>query len=135
MRELNRYYREISTWLPCGGRFKREIMGRIRANVTAYVAENPDVNMEAIKNRFGLPKEIAASYVSDLDAGELLTALRVRRQIAAAVFAAVMFVVLSWGSCVLWAVDLEHKTVGGHTEATIIEGVWQEGADYGEIFE
>lgn len=135
MVKLKSYYREISAWLPCGGRLKRDIMGRIRANVDAYLEENPDANMEAIENRFGTPKEIAAAYVSDLDAGELLAALRVRRRIVAAVLAAVMFVVVSWGGCVLWAVHEANKTYGGHTEDAIIEGVWQEGVDYGEFFE
>lgn len=135
MGKLKSYYREISAWLPCGGRLKREIMCRIRSNVVAYLAENPDANMEEIEYRFGAPKEIAAAYVSDLDAGELLAALRVRRRIVAAVLAAVMFVVVSWGGCVLWAVHEANKTYGGHTEDAIIEGVWQEGVDYGEFFE
>lgn len=135
MGKLESYYREISAWLPCGGRLKRKIMCRIRSNVAAYLEENPDANMEEIEHRFGAPKEIAAAFVSDLDAGELLTALRVRRRIVAAVLAAVMFVVVSWAGCVLRAVELENRTAGGHTEDATIEGVWQEGVDYGEFFE
>lgn len=135
MREIRKYYRQIAGWLPCGGVCKRMIMDRIRANVDAYLVEHPDADMEEIQSRFGGPKEIAAAYVSDLDAGELLAALRVRRRVLATVLAVVMFVVVSWGACVLWAVELERRTVGGHTEDAIIEGVWQEGVDYDEFFE
>ena len=134
MRELRGYYRRIGGWLPCGGRCKRKIMNRIRENVNAYLAEHPDADMEEIEARFGGSKEIAAAYVSDMDTGELLTSLRVRRRILTAVMAAVLFVVLSWSGCVLWAIDLEMKTVGGHTEDALIEGEWQEGVDYSDYF-
>ena len=134
MCELRGYYRRISGWLPCGGRCKRKIMDQIREQVNGYLAEHPGAELEEIEARFGTPREIAASYVSDMDTGELLTSLRIRRRVLAAVMAAVFFVVVTWSGCVLWAIDLELKTAGGHTEDALIEGEWQEGVDYSEYF-
>ena len=134
MRKRNAYYRQVSAWLPCGGKCKREIMERIRANVDAYLAEHPDAGLEEIEAHFGGPREIAAAYVANLDTGELLAALRVRRRIMAAVMAAVLFVVLSWSGCVLWAANEATKSFGGHTEDALIEGEWQEGMDYDDYY-
>lgn len=110
-------------------------MKRIRTNVNAYLIENPDADMDEIRARFGEPREIAAAYVSDMDTAELLTVLRIRRRILAAVMAAVMFVVVSWGSCVLWAIDETKKSLGGHIENAFVEGGWQEGMEIDWIYE
>jgi len=129
MNDIRNYYRRIAGWLPCGGWCKKRIMERIRTNVNGYLAEKPDATLEDIEDRFGAPKEIAASYVSDMDTGELLAALRNRRRILAAVLAAVIFVVLSWSGCVLWAIDEAKATFDGHIENALIEGEWQEGME------
>lgn len=135
MNDIRKYYRQTAGWLPCGGACKRKIMDRIRANVNGYLEQHPDADMEEIEARFGAPREIAAAYVSDMDTGELLVALRVRRRILAAVMAAVMFVVVSWGSCILWAIDEAKNSFGGHTEDALIEGIWQEGVDYSDYYQ
>ena len=125
--EIRSYYRQVSGRLPCGGVHKRRIMARIRGNVDVYLAENPNADMVQIRAHFGEPKDIAAAYVSDQDAGELLAALRIRRRIVAAVLAAVLFFVVSWGVSVLWAIEEAKTSFRGHYEYALIEGEWQEG--------
>ena len=125
--EIRSYYRQVSGWLPCGGVHKRRIMARIRSNVNGYLAQNPEAGPEQLRAHFGEPKDIAAAYVSDLDTGELLAALRIRRRIAAAVLAAVMFIAVTWGVSVLWAIEEAKASFGGHYETGLVEGEWREG--------
>ena len=127
MADVRNYYRQIAGWLPCGGTCKKKIMERIRVNVEGYLSESPDADLEEIQKRFGEPREIAAAYVSDMDTGELLRALRVRRRVLAVALTVVMFVAVSWGGYIAWSVYEAHKTFGGHTETVVIDGEWQDG--------
>ena len=42
---------------------------------------------------------------------------------------------MSWGSCVLWAIDETKKSLGGHIENAFVEGEWQEGMEIDWIYE
>lgn len=55
MKELKKYYRQISSWLPCGGKLKKEIMARLRSTVEAYLLENPTADFDALQVHFGTP--------------------------------------------------------------------------------
>ena len=63
LEELVREYEEVKDWLPCSGKLKREIMARIKNVLDDYLAEHPDADFVELSHRFGLPKQIASSYV------------------------------------------------------------------------
>mgnify|MGYP001116616268 CR=1 FL=1 len=71
-RAARRYLRNVKDWLPCSGKLKREIMARIKNVLDDYLAEHPDADFVELSHRFGLPKQIASSYVEEMDTEELL---------------------------------------------------------------
>ena len=101
MNDLKRYYRQVASWLPCGGKTKREMMARIRATVDAYIAEHPTADLAAIQARFGTPQQIAAAFVDEMGTEELLNKLRIRRRIIKIIFLCVAIFLAIWAIAVL----------------------------------
>lgn len=100
MNDLKRYYRQVASWLPCGGKTKREMMARIRATVDAYIAEHPAADLAAIQARFGTPQQIAAAFVDEMGTEELLNKLRIRRRIIKIIFLCVAIFLAIWAIAV-----------------------------------
>ena len=101
MKELKQYYRQIQSWLPCGGRLKRRMMASITANIEGYLAEHPHLDFAALQSHFGTPQQIAAAYVDDMDTSELLSAIHNRRKILLSVVYGVTAIVAIWAVIML----------------------------------
>lgn len=101
MKELKQYYRQIGSWLPCGGRLKRRMMASITANIEGYLTEHSQMDFAALQNHFGTPQQIAAAYVEDMDTSELLSAIHNRRKILLSVVYGVTAIVAIWAVVML----------------------------------
>lgn len=101
MKELKKYYRQISGWLPCGGSVKREMMCAIRESVDGFVTNHPGIAFSAVQTNFGTPQQIAAAYVDELDTAELLNKLRVRRRILKVLLIGVAVALAIWSIALL----------------------------------
>lgn len=127
MRDLNRYYREVRSWLPCSRKLKESIMSRLQENVRDYLEEHPDADAARIRAHFGEPQTIAAAYVDELGTDVLLRDLRIRRRIVSIVAGVMAAILALWLGVVGWAIVRELKDSNGH----LIE----EGIGYGEYVE
>ena len=110
MKELKAYYRQVATWLPCGGRLKKQLMARITATVDGYLAEHPEADFAALQTRFGTPRQIASAFVDEMETDELLNALRTRRKIVKIVLICAAAIIAIWAIAVLslWIIGLEN---------------------------
>ena len=125
-RAARRYLRNVNDWLPCAGKLKREIMARIKNVLDDYLAEHPDADFSELSHRFGLPKQIAASYVEDMDTEELLRNLRIRRRIVGIVTCTALIVVTLWAGTVTYAIIRNERLAHGYGvlgEIEVIETV------------
>lgn len=93
---LRRYLREVKGWLPCGGKMKKELLGKIGGTVSGYLEENPEGDYAALVCRFGTPQQIASAYVDEIETPELLHSLRIRRRIVKIVSGTALVVVILW---------------------------------------
>ena len=119
-----RYLWEIRGWLPCSGKLKRGILDRIENTVLEYLIENPEASYEDLTERFGVPQQIAATYVEEMGTNELLRDLRIRRRIVRAVTAAALSVVILWAGLVIASYVDHRRDVNGYLgvgEVTVIE--------------
>lgn len=96
-RDARRYLRETRGWLPCSLRLKRNILGKIRENISRFLEEDPAADYNAIVARFGTPQQIASAYVDEMGTMELLQNLRIKRKLVRIVAAVGITVVLLWG--------------------------------------
>ena len=95
-RAKRRYLREIRGWLPCSGKWKRGILEKIEQSMAQFLSENPEASYEALAERFGSPRQIAATYVDEMGTDELLRDLRVRRRVVGMIAATAVAVVCLW---------------------------------------
>jgi len=117
-----RYFRQVNSWIPCAGKMKRDILARIRDEVAGYLDENPEADDAELRERFGAPQRIAASYVEEMDAAELLNNLRIRRRILRIAAAAALAVVFMWGVVVTVALIESSNTFNGYYVDKVYEG-------------
>lgn len=120
-RAVRRYLRETRGWLPCSWKLKREILNRIESTVREYVVDNPNVSYEGLTERFGIPQQIAATYVEEMGTDELLRDLRIRRKIVKIVAATAAVVICLWAGLVIASYVDHRKDVNGYATVEIIE--------------
>lgn len=110
MKELKAYYRQVATWLPCGGRLKKQLMGSITATVDGYLADHPEADVAALQAHFGTPQQIASAFVDEMETEELLNALRTRRKIIKICLICAAAIIAIWAIAVLslWIIGLDN---------------------------
>lgn len=116
-----RYLREVRGRLPCSRRAKSQILNKIKDTIMDYLAQNPDAMYSEITARFGTPQQIAASFVDEMETGELLQNLKIKRRIMCCVVAAVAIIVALWAGVVTRAyLDHVGNMNGYFTEEIIV---------------
>lgn len=107
---LNRYYRQIKSWLPCSRKLKNALISRLKESIQAYLDANPEADFGQIQSHFGAPETIAAAYVEEMGTDKLLRDLRIRRKIVAMVAGTMAVVLALWLGVVGWAIVREIKS-------------------------
>ena len=98
--DVQRYLREIKADIPCTGKRKRDILNRISETIGGYLEENTNPSYDELTARFGTPKQIVTSCLEEMDSGELIKRLKIKRKIVGIVAAAAVAVVVLWAAAV-----------------------------------
>lgn len=114
-----RYLRQVRSWLPCSCKAKRKIIGEIKSNIDDFMTNNPDAQYTNLVARFGTPQEIAASYVNEMDMGELLEGLKIRKRIMKTIMIAAVIALLLWLGEIMAAHFQIMNTANGYMVDTI----------------
>lgn len=114
-----RYLRQVRSWLPCSCKAKRKIIGEIKSNIDDFLTNNPDAQYTNLVARFGTPQEIAASYVNEMDMGELLEGLKIRKRIMKTIMIAAVIALLLWLGEIMAAHFQIMNTANGYMVDTI----------------
>ena len=118
---LARYLWEVYRELPGNWKQKKRIVTQMRGSIRDYVSEGANVSFEQLVNRFGEPKQIAATYVKEMEAGEVLEELKSNRKILFTVGAAMAAAVILWAGWIV-ASYMDHvKDMNGYAVVEIIE--------------
>lgn len=103
----------------------------MESSVREFVIENPGADYNAIVSRFGTPKRIASAYVDDMDTGELLLNLRIRRKIVQIVVVTALLVITAWAGVMIYTINHNEQMVHGYGvvgEIEVIESTqWEKG--------
>lgn len=119
--DVQRYLREIKADIPCTGKRKRDILNRINEIIGGYLEENTNPSYDELTARFGTPRQIVTSCLEEMDAGELIQKLKIKRKIVGIVAAAAVAVVVLWAA-VVSIIYIGHKKDGDgyYTEQVIV---------------
>lgn len=118
---LNHYYKEISSWLPCSKKLKKQIIGQIQSCVEDYLAQKPDTDIAQLKNHFGDPQTIAATYVENTGTAEILKDLRIKKRIVRIVAGVMATILILWAGVVTWAAFDAKETIHGQVTNSILD--------------
>lgn len=95
-----RYLCHVRSWLPSGGRARKQIMTRLQQRVRVYLEGYPRATYQSLVDRFGDPKTIAADYIGAEEPEELLNKLQVRNRVLRIVGITAALIVILWAGVV-----------------------------------
>lgn len=119
--QVRRYLRRVRRWLPCSWRMKNRIMENIQANLEVFLEEHPDTNLSQLDEQFGIPQQIAATYIENVGTAELLRNLRVRRRIVGIVAGCAALIFAIWLGSVLWLTADAYNSIHGAITRSVTE--------------
>lgn len=118
--QVRRYCRTVGRYLPCSPKHKKRILGELQQQIDVFLLNSAD-SSETLEDHFGLPQEVAASYVDDMNTAELLKALHVRKRVVTGIVAGIVMLLLIWIIALSVQVLDYHQAVTGWEVQTIIE--------------
>jgi hypothetical protein len=123
---LRRYLRQVKRALPCSNTLKKQVLTALCNDVSLYLEEHPDTNEDTLTKVFGVPAQIAQTYIDELPTTELMEKLhdrkKLRRAVIAIVGACALLCVLLWGGAVLAALREVQERTDPYYEIIIEEG-------------
>lgn len=111
---LTQYLRQVRTFLPCGRKAKKTILGKIESSVSACLENDPAMDYAQIQARFGTPQQIALSYVDEMNSAELLRSMRIRKKIITAITAGIVAALLIFTAFLAGTVIMAHNSLNGY---------------------
>lgn len=116
---IGRYVRAVSGFLPCSGKVKKPLLDALRAQAEEYIEGGGDA--AALEQRFGMPQQVAAAWVDEMEMPELLKALRSRRRVVLTVLAGVIAALAVWLAVCMVSLRDYHQAVNGYVETAVTE--------------
>lgn len=93
----------------------------MESSIRDYVSDGAHVRYEQLKTRFGDPKQIASTYVSEMESGDLLNELKAEKKIIRIVFTSVAIAVTLWTALVVTSYTTFKKDINGYAVVEVIE--------------
>lgn len=123
-RAAKKYLQKVRRSLTCPRKLKKRMLDGLRSDIDAYLEEHPNASLEDLTERFGEPAALSESYLSALDAGELKSAVNVKKRVVLIVLSACAAAVLIWliAVCILLYTAPGEETVR-FTETVIDHGI------------
>lgn len=118
---IRRYLWEVSRELPGSRKQKKKILSRVENSVREFASEQPGVDYADIVKWFGPPEKIAESYVTEMDAAEVLQGIRYRKDILFVLLVAVAVILTARIAFVAKAYNDYEKDINGYAVVEVIE--------------
>lgn len=90
-------------------------------SIRDYVSEGADVSYELLKARFGEPKQIAFTYVNELETDALVKELSNNKRIYTVAVVTASILVMLWVAYLGYCYSSYEKNINGYMTVEIIE--------------
>lgn len=91
------------------------------SSIRDYVFEGTRVTYDQLQNRFGDPKRVAFTYVSEMETGELFEEIRIRKKAVSIIMVSALAMVLLWTGLIVISYNDHAKNANGYAVVEIIE--------------
>lgn len=92
------YLQEIKRLLPYDSAQKKHCVSELDHSVTLYLKDVPDASLEALRQKFGKPEDIASSYLERVDPEKMSRTNSVKRRLVICVACACAVIIVVFGS-------------------------------------
>ena len=116
-----RYLWQIYRELPGSWKEKKQIVTKMESSIRDYVSEDAYVTLDQLKNRFGEPKQIALTYINEMEAHKLSKELKKEKSIVYTVIVTAIVIVALWAGMVVTSYIDHRKNANGYAIVEIIE--------------
>ena len=117
---IRSYIRSVTRLLPCSQKQKRAFKKQLDNDITNFLLDNSNTNIELITEHFGTPQQIASSYIHEMGSQELQQGLHIRKKILIAVFSTLGVILLIWFGVAIGAFLDAVTSNDGHVETSPI---------------
>lgn len=117
---IRSYIRSVTRLLPCSQKQKRAFKKQLDNDITNFLLDNSNTNIELITEHFGTPQQIASSYIHEMGSQELQQGLHIRKNILIAVFSTLGVILLIWFGVAIGAFLDAVTSNDGHVETSPI---------------
>lgn len=90
-------------------------------SIRDYVSEGADISYEQLKSRFGEPKQIASTYVMEMEAEEIIDNIRCRKKIVNIILVIASIIALIYGVFIARVYASYERDANGYAVVEIIE--------------
>lgn len=90
-------------------------------SIRDYVSDGADLTYDQLKKRFGDPEQIAFTYVNEMETGELVEEIRIRKKKVGIITVTAVVMVLLWTVRLVISYTDHEKDVNGYAVVEIIE--------------
>ena len=117
---IRSYIRSVTRLLPCSQKQKRAFKKQLDNDITNFLLDNSNTNIELSTEHFGTPQQIASSYIHEMGSQELQQGLHIRKKILIAVFSTLGVILLIWFGVAIGAFLDAVTSNDGHVETSPI---------------
>lgn len=100
---------------------KRRLLRKMECSIRDYVCDEADITYEQIKARFGDPKMIASTYVSEIESGELMNLVQAKKAITCIILSVAVIFVSLWAIFLINSYESFKKDVNGYMIVDVVE--------------
>lgn len=121
-KEVNRYFRQIRTFLPIYRKEEYLFLKQFKQSVRAYAEETPDRTIEDVIGEYGDPQTVAYNYLEGLEPEDLCKKVSLRRYIRRGIIILLVCAIgfTAYRAILLYDVYLEAKNAIITTEQIVI---------------
>lgn len=101
--EKRKYCSQVRRYLPCSRRMKQNILSQLGDRLDTWLEDHPEAGYDQLEARFGTPRQIAAVYIENASAEELMGTLNIRNRILRMVAVTLLVIVMLWAGVVAFA--------------------------------
>lgn len=113
---INEYISAVSSAVICQGKRKRSLLGSLRRDAEAFLAENEGATAKELEAALGSPEAIAESILANSKSDEIKRRISLKRTVIIAILT-VLFIYLAF--VVISLVDVHYEAHGYIEEGTM----------------
>ena len=119
------YYKKLKILIPVKGKYEKQFLNNIFANLQSIGSEQPDISYDELCNRLGTPKDLIIEYYENADTEYIIQKLQFSSVIRNTVIA-ILLIATTVASIELYSFHKLYKKAETSIDGYVIEYIHEE---------